>query len=451
MANKQFTGGAVAVRDTWTITVAGTWASADSVDIQIGNKNLIVTMGASASTAVGDIAAEIANAINGLDNATPGTGFTWNYGGQEFPEFQEVAATVNGAVVTVRAIADRAGVPIGLTVTETTAGDGTATESNTVPATGPEFLDNADNYADGSLPADDDTLYFNTGAVSAKYGLTYFRANSIDLNVIITNDWSGQLGLAAYNVAGGYHEYRQRYFQFRGGSKTLSVEPGLLAQSNVGNLWIDLQDQAGVIVNVSANRGSSVNTPTIYLAGAHASTLTNELDVVRGAVSIEPDEAGTDASKYAAFGEIRIGTVNGAESDAAVWIGGNARLSSGTLEIHGGTVTTAAPTNTSTATNVRGGRLRLISSGTHGAFDVGAGAVLDVIAACTLGAVELFAGTLDTRNGTGVGTFTAAVTAHAGASIYDPAKRFPSTYGLTCQISELSAIDLGPDRILVVT
>ncbi|MBA3483123.1 MAG: hypothetical protein H0T51_15050, partial [Pirellulales bacterium] len=283
MAIIRWVGGAPAVRDKWTLTVAGVWASGDVARVSIGVKDLLITLGASASVAVADIAAEIVNAINAADNTAPGTGFTWNFGGQEYLEFREIAATLSGATVIITATAAYTGVPIGVTSGETTVGTGTVTAVNTIPATGPNFINNADNYLGGVIPVDNDVLYFDTGAVSALYGLTTFRDGNIDLDVVITNDWTGALGLPAINVAGSYAEYRQRYFQYRGGSKTLTIEPGLLGNTNVGNVYVDLQDQVATTISINANRGSSTLSPTIYICGADAAAFSNDLSIAAGA------------------------------------------------------------------------------------------------------------------------------------------------------------------------
>src|SRR5688500_12401783 len=153
MANKRWVGFAAAVADVWTLTLANTWAAADIARVTIGNKDLLVTTG---SGVLADIATAIAAAYNSAV-AYSSAGFTSNVGGQQFPEFVEGAAVANG--VTVVITASSAGIPIGLTAGETTAGTGTLVAVNTIPATGPNFLDNPDNYLGGVLPIDNDHLF----------------------------------------------------------------------------------------------------------------------------------------------------------------------------------------------------------------------------------------------------------------------------------------------------
>lgn len=431
----------------WTITVAGTWASGDTVTISIGNKDLVITLGASASTVVADIATEIKNAINAANNSAPGTGFTWSHGGQQFREFTEVAATVLGAVVTVTATT--AGVPIGLVVTEVTAGDGTATEANATVATGPYHLNNADNYLGGVLPVDNDDLYFDTGAVSALYALTYFRANNIDLNVYITGDWTGQLGLGPIRTitAGDYAEYRQRYFQVRGGSKVFQVLPGVSGSTSQGALYVDLQDQATCTVSILARRGAASSVPTVFLAGSDAASAINALVITAGTIYIEPDDAPTDASKYFWPSDLTIGTGASAASDVIVYLGKNTRLAKGvSLIVNGGTVTSYAATldgADNIPVTINGGTVELAAAGDEHEIEVALGSTLHLSGA---GAVsKIFGrGAVDFRRGVGAKTCT-DVKLYGGASYYCPHKTNVVQL-VGCSIGQLAAFQ-GPADI----
>lgn len=449
MAIKRWIGGAVAFADVWTITVAGTWASGDTVTISVGNKDLVITLGGAASTLVADIATEIKNAISAASNASPGTGFTWSHGGQQFREFTEFTATVLGAVVTITGVT--AGVPIGLVVTEVTAGDGTATEANTVVATGPNHLDNADNYFGGVLPVDNDDLYIDTGAVSILYGLTYFRANNIDLNVYITGDWIGQLGLPAIRtITGGeYAEYRQRYFQMRGGSKVLQVRPGVQGLTTQGALYIDLQDQSTCDVQILARRGSTTS-PSVFLCGSDTTTGHPEMVISAGTVHIEPDDAPSATSKYFLPTNLRIGTPGSALSDCIVIIGKNARLSGGNaMFINGGTVLSYAPTKIGAdeiIANVYGGSLELAAVGDEGNIESSLGSVVYLSGSGTVDQIKS-RGTLDFRRGTGTKIVT-DLKVYAGSSLYNPNGSGTGAHFVGCTLAQLAAHQLPPDRLL---
>lgn len=449
MAIKRWIGGAVAIADVWTITVAGTWASGDTVTISVGNKELVITLGASASTVVADIAAEIADAIMASDNTAPGTGFTWSHGGQQFREFTEFTAVANGAVVTVTGVT--AGTPLGLVVTEVTAGDGTATESNTVAATGPYHLDNADNYLGGVLPVDNDVLYFDTGNVSALYGLTYFRANNIDLDVYITGDWTGQLGLGPIRsiTAGDYAEFRQRYFQMRGGSKVLHVSPGVSGVTSQGRLYIDLQDQATCDVTIETGRGLMSSVPSIYLCGTTTATGI-DVTIKAGCVSIEPDDAPTASGKEFIPGTLTIGTTGASANDCIVYIGKNADLHLGSsIFIDGGTVWINSATKNGadvcdvTATT---GILYLNGAGDHNNIVIGQGATLYPTGPSGTIAALFVYGTYDSRRGGAIAVTTLKL--YAGASFYNPglnATIFEANL-VGCTIQQLGAFVTPPNR-----
>lgn len=450
MAVRRWVGGAVAKFDVWTITVASVWASGDTVTISIGNKDLIITLGASASTVVADIAAEIADAINAADNTAPGTGFTWSHGGQQFREFTEITATVLGAVVTVTAVT--AGVPIGLVVTENTAGAGTATEANTVAATGPYHLDNADNYLGGVLPVDNDDLWFDTGDVSALYGLTYFRANNIDLNVYITNDWTGSLGLPAIRTitAGTYAEYRQRYFQVRGGSKVLQVLPGLNGTgSSAGNLYLDFQSQSTCTVSILARRGAGGTVPTVFIAGSTTGSAMNAMVITAGTVAIEPDDAPTTAGDEFWPSDLTIGTPGSAATDCIVTIGSKARLAEGvSLTVNGGTVTSYSPTTDGAEvipTVINGGSVELAAAGDENIIEVAAGATLYLSGSGSC--LKIFnRGTIDFRRGVGLKVCN-DLKLYADSSYYCPFQ-INVAHFVGCSIGQLAAFQ-GPANISV--
>jgi hypothetical protein len=212
-------------------------------------------------------------------------------------------------------------------------------------ATGKNWLSNAANYSSGTVPVDDDRLVFDSGDVDVLYALDHFRANNIDLEIIVSTDYTGQIGLPAKNEL-GYFEYRAKYFQHRGGGKFLKFIPGLGPIEQAGNVWIDMQDQAGVFVHVLAGRGPTTGPATIHLAGANAATLTNYLIVASGSVFIEPDDAPTDTTKYATFSDVTIGSPGGGAADPQVTFGGNARLTKiDDITVHSGVVNVYAATN----------------------------------------------------------------------------------------------------------
>lgn len=448
-ATVRWTGAAQDVRQVTTIAVSGTWASGDTATITCNNKSVTVTVGTSTTTSnVADILARAIDAANATEDLLGDE--SRNFGGEEIPEFAEIDASSNGATLTLTS--ETPGVPFTVTRSEATAGDGAlGAVTEATAATGKNWLSNAANYSGGAVPVDNDTLIFESGSADVFYALDHFRTNNIDLNVTITNGWSGQMGLPPVN-ANGYAEYRNRYLQFRGGGKELRIEPGT-GGTDVGRLWIDLQDQTSVQIRITGNRGQATTEPRIFLAGADAATFTNSLFVLRGAVSVEPDDAPTGSTKYATFAVIEVGVPNGSPADAVVWIGRNARMwktaaylqNSGTCYCESYTKSGA---DTCEAT-IAGGAF-YASPGVDGDFasmQVYAGATLYPTAPLAIDEVELFGGTIDCRqsNGSGSGTLT-AVRAYAGSAIHDPSGHWVSTIeAIGCTPADLT-LSLPPNR-----
>ena len=99
MATILWKGGALPVAQVNTVTIAGTWATSDTVTLTINGKDLIVTV---AGSSTDDIAAQVAAAVN-AGSATSNLQSTEsrNFGGQEIPEFRDVVATSSGSVVSL--------------------------------------------------------------------------------------------------------------------------------------------------------------------------------------------------------------------------------------------------------------------------------------------------------------------------------------------------------------
>jgi hypothetical protein len=448
-ATVRWTGAAQDVHGVWTITVAGTWATGDTATLTLNNKSVTVTVGSATTTAnVADILARAVDAANSTEDLLGNE--TRNFGGEEIPEFAELDASASGSVLTITT--EEPGVSltaasgsVALTRGEVTAGDGALGAVTAVTAaTGKNWLSNAANYSGGSVPVDNDTLIFDSGDVDALYALDHFRTNNIDLNIYISTDWTGQFGLPIINNL-GYPEYRSRWFQFRGGSKRLEFIPGSIGNSNTGRCWVDLQDQGSVTILVTANRGSSLTAPSIFLAGTATGALSplTQLRVDRGAVSVEPDDAPTASGKEFYCTEILVGTPTGSTDDALLIIGRNARLYLNCgLAVYSGNCITYAPTKSGsdvTTAILRGGTTTLRATGTYHEFDVYTGATLVPENGTSFEELELFGGTLDARKTAKGLTLNAELRVYAGSTILDPNGLIVDTFhAVGCTISQLT-------------
>lgn len=422
MANVRWVGGAPAVKQLTTITIANTWATNDTVSVTIANKTLTVTIGSAFTTA--DVAAALAAAINAADATTGLVGNeTRNFGGGEIPEFADVVADawVSGSVVYVRSAV--AGTPFTMTASESTAGTGTATAATPTAATGPNHADNPDNYAGGALPATNDTLFFDQGEVDCLHGLGYFRTNTIELALVFSNDWTGRLGLPAVNEA-GYPEYRQRYF-YAHGTKTTRLVAGSQGNINGGAIHLDFQ-ACNHTINIEAARNANLSEPSLFIAGSDGSGLPTTIKA--GNVSIEPEDSGT-STPFDIAG-LYCGVIGASNADLVVTVG--RRVTSGastTIILNSGTLTFNGLSITATsAIEIHGGTVVAIGAtelSQFPDFNIRNGGTLKPIYGAECGAVEVFSGgTLDCRETLFAFATSNGATAHPGATVRDPGGNF---------------------------
>lgn len=453
MATKYWRGGAAAVAQVTTLTFAGTWATADTYSFKIGGKQLLLTVGSAVTPT--DVATQFYNAFNSSDVSTGlGAGYSASSGGQNIPEFQGIVATNPSAgVVTLTGLAT--GVPFTYASLATTAGTGDVTPADTVAATGPNHLNNAQNYLGGALPVDNDVLVFDSGAVSALYALDYFRTGNIDLDVKIYGTWTGQLGLPPVNTV-GYPEYRGRYFKWRGQSKTLEVLAASDGSTSQSPLWIDAEDQTGASILITGGRGVS-QAPSIFITGG-ASTPLAAFVVEAGSVSVEPPDASV-TTRFRAAGS-QIGKAGGGQNDCFLILNENATTYKGSQLIqYSGTIDNFSQLNDgvdATTLTIAGGvfNQRALTS-INGApainlVSVWIGATFNLIGAADITLLNL-EGTLDLRGGSNrLLTSITEIIAHRSSAIFDPAGRAVGKASATVQFDgcgpqDLQAFQVGPD------
>lgn len=457
-----WTGGAPAIRQVTTLTVANTWATNDTATVTIGGKSLVVTVGTSATTAA--VATDVAEAIDATsETSSPlGAGYKRSAGGQTIPEFVDVDAEAVGSIVYVSAV--EAGVPVTITSSESTAGTGTIVAATATAATGPNFLDNPANYTDDTLPEDDDDLYIDQGDVDILYGLSYFFDNDIDLKWVVTNDYTGQIGLPPTRDASPpYAEYRlPRYLNARGFNHSFSLLPGLSGNTTGRKLWISFSGMTGMNVNILAKRGSANGTaPTVFIAGADNTTFTNKLTIASGCVAVEPRDANSQLGFEAAFSSIDIGGSSSSTTDPIVTFGplmNWAEAANGT-RITGGTVfSEATPENATDFSNVTitGGSLEIKAldpAADSESFTVYKGGTLYLSSNNNFAEIVLFGGTFNSSRVTSglPATDTGVIRAYAGSVINDPKGVFvDEVHCIGCKPTDIT-LDLAPNQLLEIS
>lgn len=367
MATPRRTGGALDIFQVDSITLADTWATGDTVVITIGVRDITVTLGATQTAAA--MASGIAEAINGED-ATTGT--TRTSDGPDIPEFAEVEASLFSSTV-VHVTAKTAGRPFTMSVAETTAGDGTATEASVTAAAGDEFWTGFDNWSTGANPADADTVYLDNHDGDIKFDLA--QGDIEPTAVHIAQSYEGDIGLPHVNADGEeYPEYRPT--SLRLGMAALQVGAG--EGNGSGRIKIDSGDDicAVTVLNTGA---SADDLPAFLWKGSNASNSWVQRGGTAG-VAVFGAETATLATVTVHDGSLLCGA--GVTLSGAIVVNGGSvvfnSLIDGSLTMAGGQVAVEGTGNVDQLT-IRGGACVLNTNGTLGGNTVVSGdGVLDL-------------------------------------------------------------------------
>jgi len=192
MADKYWQGGAAAVANEWRATPA---------NVEVGDVFTLTCAGVSVSFTA--TAATVANVTAGLTAA-------WN--ASTHPAHEEVTAVDDTTWVTLTA--DDAGNPVVIAGSATNGGatdDQTLTVAEQTAATGPNHIDEPENWSGGSLPVDDDVIYIQTGTPEIYYG----SLSTVDPSALYIEE-GVTIGLPDWHVdpddvTSGYVEYRDTH------------------------------------------------------------------------------------------------------------------------------------------------------------------------------------------------------------------------------------------------
>lgn len=357
MATRYWQPTALATFEVKTITVANTWATADTGTITINGNDLTVTVGAAAATT--DVAAALVAAFNG--DSLVGTE-SRNTTGNLIPEFAEIVATLSGSTVILTH--RTAGVPFTATVSETTAGTGTLAIADTVVASGPNYFNNADNWSGATIPVDADTAVFSGSNVDCLYGTNQTSLSLATLR--IEQSYTGKIGLPQRNK-NGYNEYRTTYLTLgdSGDAQTMTVYVGQGEGAGSGRIKIDNGDAQTTLIVYNTGQTEEQGISSLLFKGTHAS---NAATVSKGSVgfAVLGDET---ASGTCVLATLDVGYVSNPSGDSTVRCGLGCSLTTvnqtgGRLEINsaattitktGGELTLAGNGVTVTTLNERGG------------------------------------------------------------------------------------------------
>lgn len=430
MSTIQWTGNAHSVKQISTITIANTWAAADTCTITINGKDLVITCGSTTTTTalVATAIKEAWMAAGRLDGTSSSSNATSNFGGQDFGEFREMTATVSSSVVTLVAVT--AGKPITLSVAENTAGSGTATLATPQAATGKWHWNNIDNWSGGAVPVNDDVCVFKESDIPCRYGLP---DGTLEVTIEVWRSYTGEVGLPAINrdeASYPYPEYRQRYVRLDdAGTGTNIAHRFGLGQDGMGCRLFNLKHSTIVCSPVVYFTG----TPLAERVGAKALNIcctadTSTLNILSGSVEWSSQDSGTSA----------FATVTQTGGDSR---GADGLKTSGVLVMSGGTCT-AGGTLSCTYT-CRGGTLHVEKqTATVTTMSIHPGASVDFASGSTAGititTLNMWGGVFDASNNAGTVIITNS-TIYAPSRFLDPYKRVTLTNDMSIYF------DVSPD------
>lgn len=339
MAKLVFIGAAQAISQIDTITLAGTFASTETVTIKVAEKLVKYTCGS------GETPTTVATALLALCQASTD------------PEFGEITWTSAAGVIT--ATSDP-GVPVTITTSDTAA-SGSSTLASVQAATGPNHWNNAANWSTGSVPANTDEVYFEDDTLAAMYGLpSSLTLNKMEIRL-------GQIGIPDRNPA-GYSEYRTK----RAIIGCVNVIIGVSQGVGPSLVRLDLSTSVAIVAVFGSKSRTDVAAIDLLTndSGATVSIISGQVGIAMGG-----DETSTLASARVASGGALV--LGGGVTITTLLSAGNTVISAAvtTLTVDSGTTTlsgSAAVTNL----NVRGGTVVHKTSGTVTSAEVGPG-VLD--------------------------------------------------------------------------
>jgi len=366
MATRTYTGNAQAINQRNTVTIALTWAAADTITLTVNGKDLVLTVGTAFATT--DVATALKQAFQ---SEAMGAGYSVlpTGGGTVIPELSVITASVSGSVVTLTA--DTAGIPFTITVTESTVGTGTATGAVSQAATGPSFFDNVDNYAEGAVPITGDDLVWNR-PVSIKYALAQSAITLASLTIGPAVTGAYQIGLLSRNPT-GYEEYLATELAISVTSLVCNGTPGLVKincgsvanTSTVNSTGGTLEDNRSAFQIRGTNTGNvlSMFGGDVGYASNNETSAAATINQNGGVLNV-----GTGVASLVTVSQLSgTATVNCAATNISS-SGGTLKHTAGavtTVKANGGTVTLASSGTITTCTQ-RGGKL--VVTETAGAF-----------------------------------------------------------------------------------
>lgn len=429
-----FTGAAQEKPQITDVDITGTWADGDTAFIERNNKRVTVTLDSTA--AAGAPASLLIQAMAatgpGEDTDTGGDGFTgtWDHGGQEYGEFQEVITTLgtdsNDLILTTASIQvdDIAtnGVPFTVTVGETSSAGVMGAPSNSQEAGGAHHWDDDDNWLDPNgdvgVPLEGEDPILADSSKSIYFGLDNLNG---DLNITKLQSYTGNVGLKPVNTWSStpFTEDRPTKLQHvKASVNAPNIYIGEIGSPLPALGWFYLRMSAATDSNIfiyDAPKVHSFNGFSVQLHGGGGC----EIIITRGSLSLGEDP--TEAVLL--FKGMHIGYQTTQATDVNIRAGDKVQSAGGTVVQQGGQVdwNISGVGSNITSWDLQSGTMHSHEGVTITTFKVHDGGILYHHAGVgTLNNITVLSGgTLDARRAT-IPSIANTIFVHKGAIIYDP-------------------------------
>ena len=388
MAKRAFLGVDTPIPQVDTITISGVWAAADTVTVEVdGAGQLICTVDSASLTDVGNA---IVYMLTGT--GTLPTGYKVTATGAEIGEYQQFSSVeLNTAtnVVTITGAAD--GRPFSLTVTETTAGSGTASETTATMPTGPHDFNVAKNWSGGAVPVDGDEIIFDSRMQNdLRYNIS--QPTITPDRIEYTRDCTKNVGLEETNTTANpnypFYESLTTHLTMGEVGLSMTVNIGVSGPEVGANRmgWIKLNTNlADVTGTIDQTRTRTNSAAPVSLQGASSSTTWH---FNRGDIDIAVQEDQTFSVNTVNVGyidsqasDVRLQIGSGSSNAILFWnqTGGQVTTQTaiGTSNIDGGTINYRAASGATTIQRLRNAVLNWENAGTISNIIAWENAVID--------------------------------------------------------------------------
>lgn len=358
MADTRWLGRAVAVKQISTLVIGGGWVAADTITLVINGRDLTLTVGTTVTTT--QIASDIkvmweGETLNGDESR--------NAIGTDLAEYAEITAAVTASTITFTH--DTAGTPFTLATSRVTANTGTVVDATPQAATGPNDVNNINNWSEGSVPALADTVFIDNTDISLLYNLGQLAGNTLT-SLTVGSTFTGEIGLPKNNP-NGYTEYRPTYLVIDCTTILIGKQEG------TGSQRIKI-DSGSVQTTLIIDRSSSsleVGFGAVIWKGTHAS---NVVQINNGSLSVAPL-----GSEVATILTLTVSGPANVECGVDVTLGTANKGGGGNLIVHGSATTikedagvvTVKGTGTVGTFSVEGGVCNYLSTGTITTMNTG--------------------------------------------------------------------------------